>query len=69
MPAVFFNDRVQDEAESRSISLEVIQYCLDNPAQVYAYREFEVHCIHLDDGQTLKVTLRGGYIVRAYIVR
>lgn len=69
MRAVFFNDRVQDEAESRSISLDLIQDCLDKPDQVYTYREYEVYCIYLDGQQTLKVTLRGGYIVRTYIVR
>lgn len=69
MEAVFFNDRVQDEAESRSISLALIQHCLDNPDQIYRYREFEVYCVYLDDEQMLKVTLRGEYIVRSYIVR
>lgn len=69
MRAVFFNDRVRYEAESRSIPLDLIQDCLDEPDQVYTYREFEVYCIYLDGGQTLKVTLRGGYIIRTYIVR
>ena len=64
----FNTEKTRVRVENRGITLEEIQYCLDNYTDSYRHRQNTVYTVQLERG-TLKVEMEGQRVANAFIVR